>query len=266
VDENYISTFPLPLVAGRNITATYSIKEFLVNETLLKRLGFANPNDVLNKEINLWGKYIGPVVGVVRDFNSSSLKDSLAPVFMLSHKNQFSAAGIKIGGADLAVTIGAIEKIWNETYPDYVFEYQFLDEKIAGFYKEEAQLSLFYKIFASIAIFLSCLGLYGLASFMAVQRIKEVGIRKVLGATAANIIYLFSKEFMLLIGIAFLVASPIAWYFVHQWVQQYVYRIPISGWVFVTGGIAAVVIALATVSFQAFKAAMVNPVKNLRSE
>ena len=121
-------------------------------------------------------------------------------------------------------------------------------------------------IFASIAIFLSCLGLYGLASFMAVQRLKEVGIRKVLGATAADIVYIFSREFVLLIGIAFLISTPIAWYFVHQWVQQYVYRIPISAWVFAAGGLLALLIALATVSFQAFRAASVNPVKNLRTE
>jgi len=267
VDANYLSTYSLPLVAGRNITTTDSIKEFLVNETLVKRLGFSNPNDILNKEINLWNGFaVGPVVGVVKDFHPSSLKDSMAPVFMLNNKRDFNAAGIKIGGEGLAASMSQIEKIWNDAFPNYVFEYQFLDEKIAGFYKEEAQLSRFYKIFAAIAIFLSCLGLYGLASFMAVQRIKEVGIRKVLGATVGNIVYLFSKEFILLIGIAFVIATPIAWYFVHQWVQQYVYRIPLNGWVFLTGGILSVLVALATVSFQALKAALANPVKNLRTE
>jgi putative ABC transport system permease protein len=159
-----------------------------------------------------------------------------------------------------------IEKLWNELFPSYVFEYQFLDEKIASFYSEENQLSVIYKLFAGIAIFLSCLGLYGLASFMAVQRIKEVGIRKVLGATIGNIVYLFSKEFVLLIGVAFVIAAPIAWYFVHQWVQHYVYRLPISGWIFLMGGILSVLVALATVSFQALKAAVANPIKNLRTE
>lgn len=267
VDAGYLSTYSLKLVAGRNLTTTDSIKEFLINETLVKRLGFSDPHDVLNKEINLWNGFaVGPVVGVVRDFHSASLRDSLAPVFMLNFKKRFESAGLKINAADLPATIRSIEKIWNTTYPDYVFEYQFLDEKIAGFYKDEDRLSQIYKIFASIAIFLSCLGLYGLASFMAAQRLKEVGIRKVLGATAANIIYLFSKEFVLLIGIAFLISTPIAWYFVHQWLMQYVYRISISGWIFVAGGLLALLIALATVSFQAFRAAAVNPVKNLRSE
>ncbi|HEY4286975.1 MAG TPA: ABC transporter permease [Puia sp.] len=267
VDPGYLSTYSLNLAAGRNITTTDSIKEFLINETLAKRLGFSDPHDALNKEINLWdGFAAGPVVGVVKDFHSASLRDSLAPVFMVNYKKGFASAGLKINGADLSATIKSIEKIWNTTYPDYVFEYQFLDEKIAGFYKEEDRLSRIYKIFASIAIFLSCLGLYGLASFMAAQRLKEVGIRKILGATATNIIYLFSKEFVLLIGIAFVISTPIAWYFVHQWLMQYVYRISISGWIFVAGGLLALLIALATVSFQAFRAAAVNPVKNLRSE
>jgi ABC-type antimicrobial peptide transport system permease subunit len=268
VDANYLNTYSLSLVAGRNITTTDSIREFLVNETLVKKLGFSNPNDVLNKEINLWNGFaVGPIVGVVKDFHSSSLKDSLAPVFMGNIKKAFNAAGIKIAaGSDLSATMHQIERLWNDSYPSYVFEYQFLDEKIASFYKEETQMSRFYKIFAAIAIFLSCLGLYGLASFMAVQRIKEVGIRKVLGATVGNIVYLFSREFILLIGIAFIIAAPISWYFVHQWIQQYVYRIPISGWIFLTGGVLSILVALATVSFQAIKAAIANPIQNLRAD
>ena len=160
----------------------------------------------------------------------------------------------------------SVEKIWNEAYPDFVFEYKFLDEKIADFYKQENQLENLYKIFAFIAIFLSCLGLYGLASFMAVQRIKEVGLRKVLGATSSNIIYLFSKEFILLISIAFVIAAPIAWYFMHQWLQNYPFRIELSWWLFLIGGLTSVIIALLTVSFQAIKAAIANPVDSLRSE
>jgi ABC-type antimicrobial peptide transport system permease subunit len=160
----------------------------------------------------------------------------------------------------------SIEKIWNQTFPDFVFEYKFLDDKVESFYKQESQLAQLYKIFAAIAIFLSCLGLYGLASFMAVQRIKEVGIRKVLGATAGNIVYLFSREFVVLIAIAFVVAAPVAWYFMHRWLQDYVYRINISWWTFILGGVASIVIALATVSFQAIRAAVANPVDSLRAE
>jgi putative ABC transport system permease protein len=267
VDADYLATYSIPVVAGRNITKTDSITEFVVNETMVRQLGLGRPEDVLNKEITLGDhNRTGPIVGVVKDFNQSSLKDSLAGVVIMHGAFAYNAAAIKLTGENLPATIAAIRQLWAEVYPDYVFEYQFLDEKIAGFYKEEAKLSLFYKIFASIAIFLSCLGLYGLASFMAAQRIKEVGIRKVLGATAGNIVYLFSREFVLLIGIAFLIASPFAWYFVHQWLQQYAYRLPISGWVFVAGGLAAVLVALMTVSFQAFRAAAANPIKNLRTE
>jgi ABC-type antimicrobial peptide transport system permease subunit len=160
----------------------------------------------------------------------------------------------------------AVKKIWEQTFPDFVYEYKFLDDKVESFYKQENQLAQLYRIFAAIAIFLSCLGLYGLASFMAVQRIKEVGIRKVLGATVANIVYLFSKEFIILIAIAFTIATPITWYYMHKWLQDYVYRINISWWIFLAGGIAAIIIALATVSFQAIKAAVANPVKSLRTE
>jgi putative ABC transport system permease protein len=230
VDENYLSTYGLPLVAGRNVTSTDSVKEFLVNETLVKKLGFSDPHAVLNRQIDLWdGRFVGPIVGVVKDFHAGSLKDSMSPVFLLNNKRGLNEAGIRLNGKDVPATMKAVEKIWSDVYPDFVFEYQFLDEKIANFYKDEAKLSLFYRLFASIAIFLSCLGLYGLASFMAAQRIKEVGIRKVLGATVGNIVYLFSKEFVWLILIAFL-------------------------------------IALGTVSFQAFRAASLNPVRALRSE
>jgi putative ABC transport system permease protein len=267
IDANYISTYGMKLVAGRNVTTTDSIKEFLINETMARKLGFSDPQKILNHEINLYDGFAkGPIVGVIKDFHPTSMKDSLSAVMMLNFKRGYSNASIKLDGGNLTASVAALEKIWSATYPNYVFEYQFLDEKIASFYKDEARMSLFYQVFASIAIFLSCLGLYGLASFMAAQRIKEVGIRKVLGATAANIVYLFSKEFVVLISIAFAISAPIAWYFVHAWAQQYVYRIPISGWVFVGGGVLALLVALLTVSFQAMRAAAANPIKSLKTE
>lgn len=266
-DENYIPTYGLTLVAGRNLSSNDSVHEFVVNESMVKRLGLLHPQDILNRQIDLWGgAYVGPVVGVVKDFHASSLKDSMAPLFMLNDKRRLREATMRLDGNDMAETMRSVEKLWSEVYPNFVFEYSFVDEKIANFYKDEAKLSLFYKVFASIAIFLSCLGLYGLASFMAAQRIKEVGIRKVLGASVGNIVYLFSREFVWLIVIAFVIAAPIAWYFVNDWVQEYVYRLPISGWVFVAGGLGALLIALGTVSFHAFRAASTNPVKNLRTE
>ncbi len=207
-----------------------------------------------------------PVVGVLKDFNDRSLRQSLAPLLIATNSTMYRQASIKLSTTNMASAMQSIKKIWEQTFPNNVYEYRFLDDKIASFYKQENQLSQLYKIFAAIAIFLSCLGLYGLASFMAVQRIKEVGIRKVLGATAANIVYLFSKEFIVLIAIAFAIATPIAWYYMHQWLQNYAYRINISWWIFLAGGLAAIIIALATISFQAIKAAVANPVKSLRTE
>jgi len=207
-----------------------------------------------------------PVVGVLKDFNDRSLRNNVAPLLIATNSTMYRQASIKLATTNIASTMQSIKKIWEQTFPDYVYEYKFLDDKIAGFYKQENQLSQLYKIFAAIAIFLSCLGLYGLASFMAAQRTKEVGIRKVLGATSANIVYLFSKEFIVLIAIAFAIATPIAWDYMHQWLQDYAYRINISWWLFAASGLASIVIALLTISFQAIKAAVANPIKSLRTE
>lgn len=265
-DDQYIPTYKLRLVAGRNLRPSDTAREFLASEKLVKNLGIDNPQDVLNKEINLWGSINGQIVGVVKDYNDRSFRRGIDPVLITTVKRGYNQAGIKLIAADVSSTMKAIEKIWNQTFPEFVFEYKFLDDKIESFYKQENQLSSLYKIFAIIAIFLSCLGLYGLASFMAAQRIKEVGIRKVLGASVSSVVYLFSKEFIILVSIAFIIASPVAWYFMHNWLQDYVYRINISWWIFIVGGLSAIIIALGTVSFQAVKAAIANPVKSLRTE
>ncbi|RYU87830.1 FtsX-like permease family protein [Mucilaginibacter terrigena] len=266
-DEGYVPTFKLKLVAGRNLQPSGWTREFLVNESFVKSLGFKNPEDILNKEVNILGGQIKcPVVGVVKDFNDRSLRHNVAPLLIATNNTMYRQVSIKLSTTNITSTMQSVERIWKQTFPNYVYEYQFLDEKIAGFYKQENQLAQLYKTFAVIAIFLSCLGLYGLASFMAVQRVKEVGIRKVLGATAGSIVYLFSKEFIILVAIAFAIATPIAWYYMHQWLQDYVYRVNISWWLFAAGGLAAIIIALATISFQAIKAAIANPVKSLRSE
>jgi putative ABC transport system permease protein len=266
-DEGYVPAYKLKLIAGRNLKPSPLTREFLVNESLVKSLGLKNPEDILNKEISIWDARIKcPVVGVVKDFNDRSFRHGLAPLLMATNITMYTQAGIKLKTTHISATMQSVKQIFERTFPDFVYEYQFLDDKIASFYKQENQLAQLYKIFAAIAIFLSCLGLYGLASFMAVQRVKEVGIRKVLGATAGNIVYLFSKEFIILIAIAFAIATPIAWYYMHQWLQAYAYRINISWWLFVVGGLTAILIALATISFQALKAAMSNPVKSLRNE
>ncbi len=267
VDNDYVPTYKLQLVAGKNLKPSGYTQEFLVNESFVKSLGLRKPEDIIGKEISMLNGLIKcPVVGVVKDFNDRSLRQDLAPLLIATNFTMYRQASIKLSTTNIASSMESIKKIWQQTFPDYVYEYHFLDDKIASFYKQENHLAQLYKIFAAIAIFLSCLGLYGLASFMAVQRIKEVGIRKVLGATAGNIVYLFSKEFIILIAIAFAIATPLAWYFMHRWLQDYSYRINISWWLFAAGGLAAIIIALVTISFQAIKAAIANPVKSLRNE
>lgn len=266
-DNGYVPAYQLQLVAGRNLQPSQMTREFLVNESLVKSLGLKKPEDILNKEISIWDDRIKcAVVGVVKDFNNRSFRHDLAPLLITTNVTMYSQAGIKMEAKNISSTLQSVKKVWEQTFPNFVYDYRFLDDKIENFYKQENQLAQLYKIFAAIAIFLSCLGLYGLASFMAVQRVKEVGIRKVLGATAGNIVYLFSKEFIVLIAIAFAIATPIAWYYMHQWLQDYVYRIRVSWWLFAAGGFVAVIIALATISFQALKAALANPIKSLRTE
>ena len=266
-DNEYVPTYKLQMAAGRNLQPSDPTREFLVNESLVKSLGFKKPEDILNKEISIYGGLITcPVVGVLKDFNDRSFRNNLAPLLITTNSTMYRQAAIKVATTNISSTMQSVKKIWEQTFPDYVYEYKFLDDKIENFYKQENQLSQLYKIFAAIAIFLSCLGLYGLASFMAVQRIKEVGVRKVLGASTGNIVYLFSKEFIILIAIGFAIATPIAWYYMHQWLQDYAYRINISWWLFAAGGVVSIIIALITVSFQAIRAAIANPVKSLRTE
>jgi ABC-type antimicrobial peptide transport system permease subunit len=187
-------------------------------------------------------------------------------VILASRKDLFQVINIKIQPAHFGSTLASVEKIWNDTFPDGIYEYQFLDEKIANFYKSDDQLSMLYKIFAGIAIFISCLGLYGLVSFMAVQRTKEVGIRKVLGASVGHIVYLFSKEFTLLIIVAFAISAPVGYYFMDKWLQDFAYKITIGPNIFMLAILASIVIAWITVGYKAVKAALANPVKSLRSE
>ena len=266
-DNEYVPAYKLQLIAGRNLHPSGMTREFLVNESLMKKLGIKNPDEILNKEISIWGNRIKcPVVGVLKDFNNRSFRQNLAPLLITTNVTMYSQATIKLDTKYFSSALQSVKTKWEQTFPNFVYEYKFFDDKIAGFYKQESQLSQLYEIFAAIAIFLSCLGLYGLALFMSVQRTKEVGIRKVFGASAGKIVYLFSKEFILLISIAFAIAAPIAWYLMHNWLQNYVYHISISWRLFASGWVVAIIIALATISFQALKAAFANPVKSLRSQ
>lgn len=266
-DADYFKTYNIQFIAGRPYYPADTVNGFVVNELMVKKLGFKNPEDIIGKKINIFdGNIVAPVVGVVKDFNGSSLKKEMKPIVLGSWEMVYRSINIKIQPQTAKQTLAAIEKLWNNTYPDFVYEYQFLDDKIASFYKQENELSQLYKIFAGIAIFISCLGLYGFVSFMAVQRTKEVGIRKVLGASVISIVYLFSKEFTMLIGVAFLIATPLAYFFMHRWLQNYAYRIDIGVGIFLLTILISEIIAWLTVGYQAIKAAVANPVKTLRTE
>jgi ABC-type antimicrobial peptide transport system permease subunit len=267
IDYNYLNTYNLQLVAGRDFRKSGKNTDFIVNEAVVKNLGFHDPNDVLNKEISLWeGQVTGTVVGVVRDFHERSFKVGIAPLLLLNTAEWHATAGIKFTPLKIPGILANLELIWDEIYPNQVFEYQFLDEKVAGYYEQERRIGNMYKIAAVIALILSCLGLYGLASFMILQRYKEAGIRKVLGASVHQLMYLFSREFLVLVGLAFCIAAPIAWYFMSRWLEGYEYHFQLNPWIFLFGGTLATLIAMGTVSYQSIKVAIANPVKSLRNE
>lgn len=266
-DEHYLETYDIKLVAGRNVHPSDTTRELLVNETMVKKLGMVQPEEIIGQRIRFGGNAYIPVVGVVADFHTRSLRSSISPCIIASRQSQYWYAGILIDkNAPVQEVLTSIEESWEATYPEGIFDYSFLDESIANFYREERRMSQILTIFAGIAIFISCLGLYGLASFMAAKRTKEVGIRKVLGASVQQIVMLFSKEFVWLVAIAFVISTPVTWYFMHQWLQDFAYRIDLHIGIFLLAGLASLCIALLTVSYRSLKTATSNPVNSLRSE
>lgn len=265
-DEDYFKTFGVQFLAGNGYQHSDTMKEVVINETLMRKLGVKNAADAIGKDIRMGSSAWRKVVGVVKDFKTNSLREDTKPTLISTQQGYYAYTNVKIRSKNLAQSREAIQKIWDKHYPAYANRSFFMDESIENFYRQENQLSLLYKIFSGIAILISCLGLYGLVSFMAVQRRKEVGVRKVLGASVGHIVYLFSKEFTILILIAFAIAAPLAWYMMSQWLNNFNYRINIGVWIFILAVLVSVVIAWVTVGYKSMKAALVNPVKSLRSE
>lgn len=261
-DTSYFSIYQLHIIAGRIYTPSDTMREFVVNETLVKKLALGSPGEVIGKMIKVMGSP-GPIVGVVKDYHTNSLRDPISPVVMTTLTRTYRVANIKIAPGKVKASLAAIENIWSKVYPDYAFEYNFIDQTVSAYYKQEKQLSKLYKIFAGISIFISCLGLYGLVSFVANRRRKEIGIRKVLGAPVRSILFLLSREFMILIMIAFLIAAPVAWYFTQEWLQQYSFRIEVGEGFFLITFLSSILIAWLSVGHSTIKAALANPVKNL---
>ena len=285
IDTNYIHLYGMHLVAGRNLFPGDSVHEFLINETCAEQLGFRRPADALGRLVSTgMADWKGAIVGVVKDFHSKSLHEMITPFFLAPAERAERDLSVKLatraaagpsgageaggvsGAEGLRVTLGKMEKAWKAVYPDKKFEYVFFDESIAKLYDTETKTARLMNIAMFVAIFISCMGLFGLAAFVAEQRTKEIGIRKVLGASVGNIVGMLSKDFVLLVGLAIVIASPVAWYFMHQWLQDFAYRVAVPWWIYGVAGIGAIGIALVTVSFQAVRAAMANPVESLKAE
>lgn len=265
-DADFVKTFGLEILAGRNLFSSDSVKEFLVNETFVKKLNLVSPKDVLGKTLAINGNMKGSIVGVVNDFHDQSFFADINAVCITTAPDLYYSYAVKIKAGNVQQTLASVEKTWNKMNPDEVYQYQFLDEQIAAFYKTEDLILKLIKAFTFIAIFIGCLGLYGLVSYMASQRTKEIGIRKVLGGSIAHIMWMFGKEFSKLILIAFFIAAPAGYWLMNGWLQDFKFRTPINAWIFVLAMIVTCIICLLTVGYKSIRAARANPVKALRTE
>jgi len=276
-DHDYVKTLGLRIIAGRDFSKEMAtdVKEgFLINETAVKEWGFGTPENAIGQQIN-WNEWAptdtlnpikkGKVIGVVEDFHYKNLREKITPSVIQIYPWIYSVA-VKLKTADIKNTLGYISNVWNKFVPGYPIDSKFMDETYGTMYKAEGKLSDLLWIFTVMAIIVGCMGLFGLAAFSAEQRTKELGIRKVLGANAFDIVGLLSKNFLVLVVISSVIAFPIAWWAMNNWLEDFPYRVNISWWVFGVAIIAALAIALLTVSFQAIKAALANPVKSLRTE
>lgn len=279
VDWHYLDTYDIKLLAGRWLNDTDEKQTdmdlplekrqyvYILNEAAIKRLGFPNPQAAIGNTI-ITGVYgiKAEIAGVVADYHTASLHEAIEPVIMMNFPKFYYDAGIKVNSKNLSETISAIKIAWESVYPEFYFEYTFLDQEVAGQYRQDERTFTLFNIFAGISIFIGCLGLYGLISFMANQKLKEVGIRKVMGASVTSIVMLFTREFIKLILIAFALAAPLAYYFMDKWLQGFAYRIDMPWWVFLLAVVATLVIALLTVSYRSIRAAVTNPARVLAAE
>jgi putative ABC transport system permease protein len=278
-DKGYLKTYGLQLIAGRwfddnderkidnSIPDSLKKYAFVLNETAVRSFGFANPQEAIGKYVTFGMNDISaPVIGVVKDYHIASLRQAVAPVLMVEFPFFYYDLGVKLSGSYNASTLSAVEKAWTSVYPQHIFEDNFLDEHVASLYKDEKRTQQLFTIFTVLSIAINILGLIGLLSFMIEQKTKEIGIRKVLGASVQDISLILSKDFLRLIIIAFLVAVPVAWLLMNRWLQDFAYRTEISWWVFAVAVLAALVVTCIAVGYQTIKAAIANPVKSLRTE
>jgi putative ABC transport system permease protein len=269
-DTNYISLYKMKLLSGTNLPYSDTSNSLIINETYAKILGFKEPQQAIGKYIGWENKNL-PINGVVADFHQRSLHEIIKPLIIASNIKQYRTFNIALQPQNAAGTvwksaIGKIEKAWKEVYPEDDFDYSFMDKSVAGYYTNEKNISNLLLWATGLAIFISCLGLLGLVIYITNQRTKEIGIRKVIGATVTQIVSLLSKDFLKLVAIAFIITVPIVWWGAYKWLQNFAYKTTISWWVFASGGLIMFLIALIILSIRTFKAASANPVKSLRTE
>ena len=268
-DDAYFKLYNMHLLAGKFPTKNDSTTEYTINESYARLLGFKNPADAIGKSLE-HGKKETPIVGVLNDFYSQSLQEAIKPLAYYSDRNWQSEFHIALKpettkGAWQA-TIAQIQKSFKQIYPDQEFTYNFVDKSIADFYESEQHTSTLLSWATGLAIIISCLGLLGLVIYTTNQRTKEIGVRKVLGASVLQIVSLISKDFLKLVMLAFVIAAPVAWWGMNKWLQNFAYHAQLSVWLFATAGIAIILVAILTLSFQTIKAALANPVESLRTE
>jgi putative ABC transport system permease protein len=267
-DYGFIPTYGMQMAAGRNFSKAVSTdtNNYIINEAAVRMLGWKTPQNALDKDL-AYGGIKGKVIGVVKDFHFESLHQAIIPLlFQLPSQGYYGRLSIKISGSNVQSAINTIQSTWQRYLPETPFDLTFLDTKFDQLYRSEQQQGNLFTIFSCIAIFIACLGLFGLSAFTITQRVKEIGVRKVLGASVPQIVIELSKDFLKLVLIATIIAFPIAWYSMSKWLLDFAFRINISWWIFLIAGVLALLIAFATISFQSIKAALANPVKSLRSE
>ena len=271
-DETYIPFYQMKIIAGRNMVHSDSLNELVVNETMTRAMGFQHPLDAVGKMLYGTGPVKAvPIVGVVADFHQGSFHDAIQPAVILNLSSFKQSIAIRLSGSEKNVSevrfvLSHLESEWKKIFPDTPFEYSFLNESITWLYGQEEKTAWLINASTLITIFISCMGLFGLGMFSARRRTKEIGIRKVLGASVADITIMLSRDFVMLIILSIVIAAPVSWYFMNQWLQDYTYRTNLSWWVFFVAGISALLIGLITVSYQSIKAAVANPIKSLRTE
>jgi ABC-type antimicrobial peptide transport system permease subunit len=263
VGYDFVKTMQAEIVQGRDFSENFADSaNYLINETALRKIGYKDP---IGKPLTFWG-IKGTIIGVIKDFHFNTLHVPIEPLVIRLSNATGGAALIRTEPGKTKIALDGLEKLHQQLNPEFVFSHQFADEEYGMLYKSEQVVQKLSKYFAFLAIFISCLGLLGLVIFTAEQRTKEIGIRKVLGASVTSVFALLSKDLLKLVLVAIVIATPVAWLATNKWLQGFEYRVNISWWIFLLAGVLAVIIALATISFQAIKAALANPVKNLRTE